>query len=131
MGATLFLAGTTMVLATGVENSSKVSEAIVQQRGRTVVVTVHDSSGPVIGANVLVKGTTTGSITDMNGKATIEGVPNNAVLLASYIGYITQEVPIANNQRSITVTLKEDTEVLDEVVVVGYGTQAKKDITVL
>ncbi|MCE2617441.1 SusC/RagA family TonB-linked outer membrane protein [Phocaeicola oris] len=129
MGAILFLVGTTIVLATGVENSSKVSEAIVQQSGRTVSVTVHDSSGPVIGANILVKGTTTGSITDMNGKATIEGVPNNAVLVISYIGYITQEVSLANNQRSIAVTLKEDTEVLDEVVVVGYGTQAKKDIT--
>ncbi len=129
MGATLALCGTTVVLAAGVESQPKVNEAIVQQNGRTVTVTVNDALGPVIGANVIVKGTTIGSITDMDGHATIDGVPNGAVLVVSYIGYITQEVAIQNNQTSLTVTLKDDTETLDEVVVVGYGTQAKKDIT--
>ena len=91
----------------------------IQQNGRTVTVTVMDSQGEVIGANVLVKGTTIGGITNMDGVATIQGVPNNAVLLVSYIGYVTQEISLANNQTSVTVTLKEDNETLDEVVVVG------------
>ena len=129
MGATLALCGTTVVLASGAESQPKVNEAIVQQNGRTVTVTVNDALGPVIGANVIVKGTTIGSITDMDGHATIDGVPNGAVVQVSYIGYISQEVAIQNNQTSLTVTLREDTETLDEVVVVGYGTQAKKDIT--
>jgi TonB-linked SusC/RagA family outer membrane protein len=85
--------------------------------------------GPVIGANVLVKGTTIGSITDMDGNAVIQGVQNGAVIVVSYIGYITQEINLPNGQTSLTVELKEDAETLDEVVVVGYGTQAKKDIT--
>ncbi|MBR1541364.1 MAG: carboxypeptidase-like regulatory domain-containing protein, partial [Bacteroidaceae bacterium] len=85
--------------------------------------------GPVIGANVLVKGTTIGSITDMDGNAVIQGVPNGAVIVVSYIGYITQEINLPNGQSALTVELKEDAETLDEVVVVGYGTQAKKDIT--
>ena len=129
MGGLFFVGGATCMYASGVENSPKVDDAIVQQNGRTVAVTVNDAMGPVIGANVLVKGTTIGSITDIDGHATIDNVPNNATLVISYIGYTTQEIALQNNQRTLTVTLSEDSETLDEVVVVGYGTQAKKDIT--
>lgn len=62
----------------------------------------------------------------MSGVAVIQDVPNGAILQVSYVGYTTVDVPLKNNQESIVVTLKEDAEALDEVVVVGYGTQAKK-----
>lgn len=128
LGTSLFLVTASPIMAAGVGSSPVVEEAIVQQ-GRKVTVTVTDALGEVIGANVLVKGTTIGAITDMNGKAVIDGVPNNATLVVSFIGYITQEVRIANNQSAVNVRLVEDSKTLDEVVVVGYGTQAKKDIT--
>ena len=116
------------VLAMG-SPSDVYSVNLVQQNGRTLKVTVKDAAGEIIGANVLVKGTTIGSITDMSGVAVIQGVPNGAILQVSYVGYTTVEVPLKDNQESVVVTLKEDAEALDEVVVVGYGTQAKKDIT--
>ena len=128
-GASLFLIAASPALASGVDAMSTEGVAAVQQNGRTVTVTVNDAMGPVIGANVLVAGTTIGSITDIDGNAVIQGVPNNAVIVISYIGYITQEVQLQNGQTSVTVTLREDSETLEEVVVVGYGTQAKKDIT--
>lgn len=111
------------------ESASAIGVNWVQQKGRTVKVTVKDAAGEIIGANVIVKGTTIGSITDMSGVAVIQDVPNGAILQVSYVGYTTVDVPLKNNQESIVVTLKEDAEALDEVVVVGYGTQAKKDIT--
>lgn len=102
--------------------------ATVTQTGRTVTVTVSDALGEVIGANVVVKGTTNGNITDVNGKVVLQNVPGNAVLVVSYIGYTTQEIN-AGNQTVINVTLQEDFQALDEVVVVAYGTQKKKDLT--
>ena len=101
----------------------------VQQNGRTVTVSVVDKGGPILGANVVVKGTTIGNITDLDGKAVIQGVPNNAVLEISYIGYVTQQVTVKDSQTNIKVTIVEDSQALDEVVVTGYSTQAKKDIT--
>ena len=128
-GASLLLIAASPAMASGVDAMSTEGVAAVQQNGRTVTVTVNDAMGPVIGANVLVRGTTIGSITDMDGNAVIQGVPNGAVIVVSYIGYITQEINLPNGQSALTVELKEDAETLDEVVVVGYGTQAKKDIT--
>ncbi len=128
-GASLLLIAASPAMASGVDAMSTEGVAAVQQNGRTVTVTVNDAMGPVIGANVLVKGTTIGSITDMDGNAVIQGVPNGAVIVVSYIGYITQEINLPNGQNALQVTLREDAETLDEVVVVGYGTQAKKDIT--
>ena len=128
-GASLLLIAASPAMASGVDAMSTEGVAAVQQNGRTVTVTVNDAMGPVIGANVLVKGTTIGSITDMDGNAVIQGVQNGAVIVVSYIGYITQEINLPNGQNALTVELKEDAETLDEVVVVGYGTQAKKDIT--
>ena len=106
-----------------------VDEVMAVQQGKKVTGVVVDGTGePVIGANVVVKGTTNGTITDFDGNYTIEGVPADGVLVISYIGYLSQEIPVGN-QSAINVTLKEDTQTLDEVVVVGYGTQQKKDIT--
>ena len=90
---------------------------------------ITDNTGePVIGANVLVKGTTNGTITDFDGNYTVSGVKNSDVLVISYIGYLTQEIKI-NGQKEINVVLKEDSKTLDDVVVIGYGTVRKKDLT--
>lgn len=102
--------------------------ATVTQTGRTVTVTVSDAMGEVIGANVVVKGTTNGNITDANGKVTLQNVPDNATLVVSYIGYLTQEISLGN-QSVVSVVLQEDLKTLDEVVVVGYGTQKKVNLT--
>lgn len=89
---------------------------------------VSDVTGEsVIGASVVEKGTTNGTITDFDGNFMVN-VPSNATLVISYIGYASQEVPV-NGKGSLTVILKEDSEMLDEVVVVGYGTMRKKDLT--
>ena len=89
--------------------------------------TVSDAFGPVAGANVIQKGTTNGTTTDMDGNFSIE-VPANATLQISFIGYIPQDI-VVKNQNVINVLLKEDTQALEEVVVVGYGTMKKKDMT--
>lgn len=89
---------------------------------------VKDASGePVIGATVMVKGTTNGTITDLDGKFVLEA-SSNAPLEVSYIGYKTQQL-VATPGKELCVILKEDTEVLDEVVVVGYGVMKKSDVT--
>lgn len=87
-----------------------------------------DANGePIIGASVLVKGTTNGTITDFDGNFTLNNA-SKGILVVSYIGYKTQEVPV-NEKNLMKIILKEDTEVLDEVVVVGYGTQKKATLT--
>lgn len=100
--------------------------ALAQQK---VTGKVKDSSGePVIGASVVVKGNNTmGTITDFDGNFMLD-VPTKSVLVISYIGYVTQEVPTAG-KKSLEIILKEDTKALDEVVVIGYGTQRKGDVT--
>ena len=109
-------------------NEALVSGPLAFQ-GRTITGVVLDTYGdPVIGANVIIRGTTQGSITDIDGKYTIEDVPNNAVLQFSYIGYITKDVPVGNLS-NIDVVLQEDSQALEEVVVVGYGTMRKSDVT--
>ncbi|MBC8620347.1 TonB-dependent receptor [Parabacteroides faecis] len=98
-----------------------------QQAGRIISGVVKDQEGePVIGANVMEKGTTNGVVTDLEGKFTLK-VPSNAVLTISFIGYITQEIRV-DNQSQIKIILKEHTESLNEVVVVGYGVQRKGDV---
>ena len=98
-------------------------------QGKTVSGTVLDKSGEsVIGASVVVKGTTNGTITDFDGKFTLSNVPNNASLEISFVGYKTQVIPV-QGKNTFNVTMVEDTEVLDEVVVVGYGVAKKSDAT--
>ena len=90
---------------------------------------VVDQDGePIIGASVLVKGTTNGVITDMDGNYNLIDVPENALLAFSYIGYQTVELK-ANGKGLDKIMMKEDNELLDEVVVVGYGVQKKRDVT--
>lgn len=90
---------------------------------------VKDVTGePVIGVNVSVQGTGNGSITDLDGKFAIPNVKEKDVLIVSYIGYLTQSI-LVGKQTSFTITLKEDAQALDEVVVVGYGVQKKRDLS--
>lgn len=98
-------------------------------QGRQITGTVIDGTGePVIGANVLEVGTTNGVITDIDGNFKLQGVQPNAKIQVSFIGYISQTISVGN-QNNIQVTLKEDAQALDEVVVVGYGVQKKSDLT--
>ena len=95
----------------------------------TVSGIVKDSKGEVvIGASVVVEGTTNGSITDLDGAFTLQNVPANAKLSVSYIGYKTQIIPV-EGKTTFNVVLSDDSELLDEVVVVGYGVQRKSDLT--
>ena len=93
----------------------------------TVKGTVSDSQGPIIGATVKVKGANTGAITDYDGNYSIQ-VSSGQTLVFSYVGYETKEVKVGS-QKTIDVTLREDSELLSEVVVVGYGTMRKSDLT--
>ena len=121
-----FSVNTAMAVPVSMEEIGEVS---VVQQGKKVTGVVVDGAGiPVIGANVIVKGTTNGTITDFDGNFTLENVPADGVLVVSYIGYLSQEIPVGD-QSAINVTLKEDTQALDEVVVVGYGTMRKSDVT--
>ena len=99
----------------------------VQQATKKITGSVVDAQGPVIGASVVEKGTTNGTVTDLNGKFTLNVKPG-AKLVISYIGYTTQEIAIGN-QSTVNVTLAEDNAALDEVVVIGYGVQKKKLVT--
>lgn len=104
------------------------STAIVQQSAKQITGVVTDATGnPVIGANVVQVGTTNGTITDVAGKFTLR-VPPGAKLKVSYIGYHDQQIAVTS-ANSYRILLKEDTEALDEVVVVGYGTQKKVNLT--
>lgn len=98
-------------------------------QGNTITGTVIDETGePVIGANVTVVGTTNGTITNFNGEFTLSSVPENSKIQVSFIGYITQTLTIGT-QRKLEIKLAEDAAKLDEVVVIGYGTVKRRDLT--
>lgn len=90
--------------------------------------TVSDATGPLPGASVLVKGTTNGTQTDFDGNYTLSNVGSTATLVISYVGFKTREIAV-NGQSTINVTLEEDAQALDEVVIIGYGTTTIKDAT--
>lgn len=114
----LFLIALFSVLAIGAYAQSK-----------TVSGTVVDQTGePIIGANVVVKGTTNGIITDLDGRFTLSNVPDKGTISISFIGYQDQEISVAG-KTNLQVILQEDNAMLDEVVVVGYGVQKKSDVT--
>ncbi|WP_343486704.1 TonB-dependent receptor [Allomuricauda sp. d1] len=102
---------------------------IAQDNTITISGTVTDSQAqPLPGANVIVKGTTTGVQTDFDGNYTLTDAPSDGTLVFSYIGFSPQEIAV-NGQATINASLQEDTQSLDEVVVIGYGTQKKADLT--
>ena len=90
---------------------------------------IQDESGiPIPGVNVLVKNTTKGTVSDFDGNFAIKDVEKGSTLTFSYVGYVTKEV-VVNDNSKLTITLQEDIAKLDEVVVIGYGSQKKKEIT--
>ena len=102
--------------------------SMLSQQDGQISGVVSDKAGPVIGASVIVKGTTNGITTDMDGRFSLAGLKKGDVIQISYIGYVTQEIKYTG-QISVDVTLKEDSQSLDEVVVVGFGTQKKLNLT--
>ena len=94
----------------------------------TVSGTVSDANGPLPGVTVVVKGTVNGAVADFDGNYSISNVPTDGTLVFSYLGYLPQEIPI-NGRSEIDVLLEQGTEALEEVVVVGYGTQQKEAVT--
>ena len=99
----------------------------IQQAAKKITGTVVDASGPVIGASVVVKGTSNGVATDFDGNFTLNANPGQTLVI-SYIGYLNKEVKISANQTNYKITIEEDKQMLDEVVVVGYGTMKKSDL---
>ncbi len=107
---------------------AEVAEVRTVQQSGTVRGTVVDATGmPIIGANVMVKGSTNGTITDIDGNFTLSNA--KGTLVVSFIGYKTQEITVKGDEKNLQILLKEDTEVLDEVVVVGYGSMKKESLT--
>ncbi len=107
------------------------SVSVAQQKAVALNVsgTVTDQTGePLIGVSVLLKGTTMGVVTDLDGNYSLKGAPGDGILVFSYMGFATQEIAI-NGKTSINVQLQDDTELLDELVVVGYGVQKKRDVS--
>lgn len=128
VSACVVLSAGCLPMATYAESvGAPVVETVLQQKA--ISGKVVDSKGEsIIGANIMEKGTTNGTITDFDGNFNLN-VAANAVLQISYIGYKTQEIPVSQLKAGAVITLKEDTEVMDEVVVIGYGTQRKGDVT--
>lgn len=109
-------------------STEKPVASVTQQKERTITGVVKDGMDtPIIGANILIKGTTVGTISDIDGNFALE-VPDNVVLTISYIGYLTKEIKLGN-EKVVNITLIEDTQSLEEVVVVGFGSQKKVNLT--
>ena len=126
---TALLMGVMALLGLGYSSNAYAAGDVqnVQQATKKITGTVVDAQGPVIGASVMEKGTTNGTVTDFDGNFTLNVNPGATIVL-SYIGYETQEIKVGN-QSNINITLNEDDAVLEEVVVVGYGVQKKKLVT--
>jgi len=114
-----------MAVQPAYEGNDVYSTSVSQQSTKKISGLVKDPTGePIIGANVIVKGTTQGVITGFDGDFQLE-VPQNGVLVVSYIGYISQEIPVSG-KNVFNVVLREDTQNLDEVIVLGYGANTRK-----
>lgn len=125
-GFSYVIKGRQVIVKNEKETASK-QAPVTTQNGIAVRGTVTDHTGmPLVGVNVVVKGTTIGTVTDIDGNFDLTNVPQGSILQFSYIGYKNQEMKA---QAKVTVALSEDNELLDEVVVVGYGTQKKVNMT--
>lgn len=115
------------LLPARVVNAASASVSVSQSISVSGVVTSSADNMPLIGVSVQIKGTTNGTITDLDGRYTVS-VESGQTLVFSYIGFVTQEVVVAN-QKTLNIVMREDSETLEEVVVVGYGVQKKKLVT--
>lgn len=131
----VFLVATVPMMAINESSSSaktnRVSLASAQQSKRTIRGTVVDNAGlPVIGANVVVVGSVSvGTVTNIAGDFTLEGIEDGTTLMISCMGYVNQKVTVEKGKSNYKITLHEDTQNLNEVIVVGYGTQTKVNLT--
>ncbi|MBQ0006810.1 MAG: TonB-dependent receptor, partial [Alistipes sp.] len=121
----LFLGICVSTNASAIETSSY---STAQQSSKTVKVNIKDAAGPLAGASVLVKGTSNGADSDLDGNVVLNNVPGNAILVVSFIGYQTQEIAVTG-KTDYQVVLVEDADMLDELVVIGYGAVKKRDLT--
>jgi len=117
-----------LFLFAGMIQLSANNESSAEWQGITIRGTITEDGIPIPGVNVVVKGTTTGQVSDVNGRYSITVPNSDAVLVFSFLGYLTQEV-IVGNQTNIDVAMAEDSQQMEEVVVVGYGTMRKSDLT--
>ena len=126
---TALLMSAMTLLGLGYSSNANAAESPqeVQQATKKITGTVVDAQGPVIGASVVEKGTTNGTVTDLDGNFSLNVNPGATIVL-SFIGYETQEIKVGS-QDNFQITMKDDNAVLDEVVVVGYGVQKKKLVT--
>ena len=126
---TALLMSAMALLGLGYSSNANAAESPqeVQQATKKITGTVVDAQGPVIGASVVEKGTTNGTVTDLDGNFSLNVNPGATIVL-SFIGYETQEIKVGS-QDNFQITMKDDNAVLDEVVVVGYGVQKKKLVT--
>ncbi|MDR1381481.1 MAG: carboxypeptidase-like regulatory domain-containing protein, partial [Tannerella sp.] len=124
------LTGTHIMLSRKGTSLSAPATATDQQAGKRITGTVIGVNGePVIGANIVVKGIRAGgAVTDIDGRFSLNVPQDDAVLQISYIGYVTQEIAVGN-RTTIDVVLEEDSQLLEEVVVVGYGVQKKANLS--
>lgn len=105
------------------------SKQPIQSPKEKITGTIKDNNGdPVIGASIQVKNTGIGTITDYNGQFSLNNVPENGILIISYIGYDTEEIPV-NKKKNLQIVMKENTKQLEEIVVVAYGTAKKSSFT--
>lgn len=111
-----------------IENKKIILTPKTVQQGKTIAGTVTDTQGePLVGVTILIKGTSQGVVSDLDGKFQIEAEAGD-ILQFSSIGYVSQDIK-ADNKRSLNIVMAEDTEALDEIVVIGYGTVRKSDLT--
>ena len=127
---TALLMSAMALLGLGYSSKAYAADAVleVQQATKKITGTVVDATGPVIGASVVVKGTSNGVATDFDGNFSLNVTPGQTLVI-SYIGYLNKEVKITANQTNYRITLEEDKQMIDEVVVVGYGTMKKSDLS--
>ena len=127
VGVLLFLSTVCNGTVYANQGERKTDVRVIQQSG-TCTGVVKDATGEtVIGASVVVKGSTNGTITGIDGDFSLSNVPKGSVIVISFVGYQTQEVKWTG--MPLNIILSDDTKVLDEVVVVGYGTQKKVNVT--
>ena len=126
---TALLMSAMALLSLGYSSNANAASSVqeVQQATKKITGTVVDAMGPVIGASVVEKGTTNGTVTDFDGNFSLNVNPG-ATIVVSFIGFETQEIRVGN-QGNFNITMRDDNAVLEEVVVVGYGTQKKKLVT--
>ena len=119
-----------MLLILLITTSSLIGTQLLAQQGNIVTGTITDSKTdePLIGVTIMAEGTTTGTITDVNGKYSINVADANAILVFSSVGYVTEKITVGNNT-TLSIKMAPDIKALEEVVVVGYNTTVRKTLT--